>query len=112
MPPFDMSWTPTLENKLSTQIDGQLPDFIAEDHPKFSRFLKHYYQFLEAGELRVDVNIDNILLELRHLPIFLVKMELLLLQKLVLVQQVSLLKARQLQAAHPMQRNCSCRRPW
>jgi len=63
MPPFDMSWTPTLENKLSTQIDGQLPDFIAEDHPKFSRFLKHYYQFLEAGELRVDVNIDNILLE-------------------------------------------------
>jgi len=64
MPPFDMSWTPTLENKLSTQIDGQLPDFIAEDHPKFSRFLKHYYQFLEAGELRVDVNIDNILLEI------------------------------------------------
>ena len=63
MPPFDMSWTPTLENKLSSQIDGQLPDFIAEDHPKFSRFLKHYYQFLEAGELRVDVNIDNILLE-------------------------------------------------
>jgi len=64
MPPFDLSWTPTLENKLSTQIDGQLPDFIAEDHPKFSRFLKHYYQFLEAGELRVDVNIDNILLEI------------------------------------------------
>ena len=63
MPPFDLSWTPTLENKLSSQIDGQLPDFIAEDHPKFSRFLKHYYQFLEAGELRVDVNIDNILLE-------------------------------------------------
>ena len=25
MPPFDLSWTPTLENKLSTQIDGQLP---------------------------------------------------------------------------------------
>jgi hypothetical protein len=64
MPPFDMSWAPTLENKLSSQIDGQLPDFIAEDHPKFSRFLKHYYQFLEAGELRVDVNIDNILLEI------------------------------------------------
>jgi hypothetical protein len=63
MPPFDLAWTPTLENKLSSQIDGQLPDFIAEDHPKFSLFLKHYYQFLEAGELRVDVNIDNILLE-------------------------------------------------
>jgi hypothetical protein len=63
MPPFDMSWTPALENKLSTQIDGQLPDFIAEDHPQFSRFLRSYYEFLEAGELRLEVNIDNILLE-------------------------------------------------
>ena len=63
MAPFDMSWTPELKNKLSTQIDGQLPDFIAEDHPKFSQFLKSYYQFLEAGELRLTVNIDNILLE-------------------------------------------------
>jgi hypothetical protein len=64
MSPFDMSWTPALENKLSTQIDGQLPDFIAEDHPQFSRFLRSYYEFLEAGELRLEVNIDNILLEL------------------------------------------------
>jgi len=62
-PPFDLSWTPTLENKLSTQIDGQLPDFIAEDHPKFSQFLKSYYQFLESGELQLTVNIDNILIE-------------------------------------------------
>ena len=62
-PPFDLNWTPALENKLSTQIDGQLPDFIAEDHPQFSNFLKSYYQFLEAGELRLTVNIDNILLE-------------------------------------------------
>ena len=38
-PPFDLNWTPALENKISTQIDGQLPDFIAEDHPKFSQFL-------------------------------------------------------------------------
>lgn len=63
MAPFDMSWNPALENKLSTQIDGQLPDFIAEDHPQFSRFLRSYYEFLEAGELRLEVNIDNILLE-------------------------------------------------
>ena len=62
-PPFDLSWTPTLENKLSTQIDGQLPDFIAEDHPKFSKFLKSYYQFLESGELQLTVNIDNIIIE-------------------------------------------------
>ena len=62
-PPFDLSWAPTLENKLSTQIDGQLPDFIAEDHPIFSQFLKSYYQFLESGELQLTVNIDNILIE-------------------------------------------------
>ena len=64
-PPFDMSWTPELENKLSTQIDGQLPDFIAEDHPQFSKFLKSYYQFLESGELQLAVDIDNILLEVQ-----------------------------------------------
>ena len=60
MAPFDMNWTPELKNKLSTQIDGQLPDFIAEDHPKFSQFLKSFYKFLEAGELQLTVNIDNI----------------------------------------------------
>jgi hypothetical protein len=64
MAPFDMSWNPELKNKLSTQIDGQLPDFIADDHPKFSQFLKSYYQYLEAGELQLTVNIDNILLEI------------------------------------------------
>ena len=84
-PPFDLNWTPALENKISTQIDGQLPDFIAEDHPKFSQFLKSYYQFLEAGELQLTVNIDNILLELnldvlekiplRHLLLLLVSLK-------------------------------------
>ena len=53
-----------LNTKISTQIDGQLPDFIQSDHPVFSRFLKHYYQYLEAGELRLKVTIGNILLEL------------------------------------------------
>ena len=53
-----------LTTKISTQIDGQLPDFIQADHPVFSRFLKHYYQYLEAGELRITSNIDNLLLEL------------------------------------------------
>ena len=52
-----------MTSKISTQIDGQLPDFIQADHPVFSRFLKHYYQYLEAGELRITANIDNLLLE-------------------------------------------------
>ncbi len=62
--PFDNSPTGKLTTKISNLIDGQLPDFIQSDHPVFSRFLKHYYQFLEAGELRLTVDIDNLLLEL------------------------------------------------
>ncbi len=61
---FDAAPSGKLNTKISTQIDGQLPDFIQADHPVFSRFLKHYYQYLEAGELRITSNIDNLLLEL------------------------------------------------
>jgi len=61
---FDAGPSGNLNTKISTQIDGQLPDFIQADHPVFSRFLKHYYQYLEAGELRITSNIDNLLLEL------------------------------------------------
>ena len=62
--PFDNNPTGKLTTKISPLIDGQLPDFIQADHPVFSRFLKHYYQYLEAGELRLKVDIDNLLLEL------------------------------------------------
>ena len=61
---FDGGPSGKLTTKVSTQIDGQLPDFIQADHPVFSRFLKHYYQYLEAGELRLTVDIDNLLLDL------------------------------------------------
>ena len=61
---FDNIPTGKLQTKVSSLIDGQLPDFIQADHTIFSRFLKHYYQYLEAGELRLTVNIDNLLLEL------------------------------------------------
>ena len=63
MSPFDFNWSPDLVNKVSTQIDGQLPQFIADDHPRFSSFLKSYYQYLESGELQLTVDIDNVLLE-------------------------------------------------
>ena len=60
----DIDSTGNLTTKISTLIDGQLPDFIQSDHPIFSVFLKQYYEYLEAAELRVTVNIDNLLLEL------------------------------------------------
>ena len=53
-----------LHTKISPLIDGQLPDFIQSDHPVFSKFLKHYYEYLEAGELVVTVTIDKLLLNL------------------------------------------------
>ena len=64
MAPFDNPYSSKLTNKVSPLLGGQLPDFIQSDHAVFARFLKHYYQYLEAGELRVTVSIDNLLLEL------------------------------------------------
>ena len=32
-----------LVTKLSPLIEGQVPDFVQSEHPKFVRFLKHYY---------------------------------------------------------------------
>ena len=65
MAPFDNGYSSTLINKLSPLIEGQVPDFIQADHEVFVRFLKHYYQYLESGELRVTVSIDNMLLEVQ-----------------------------------------------
>jgi len=62
--PFDNGYSSNLTNKISPLIEGQVPDFIQADHPLFVKFLKYYYEYLEAGELRVTVNIDNLLLEL------------------------------------------------
>jgi hypothetical protein len=39
--------------KLSTILNSQLPEFIVADHPKFADFLKSYYQLLESAELQV-----------------------------------------------------------
>ena len=61
MAPFDIPPTGNLNTRISSLIDGQLPDFIQADHPQFSKFLQAYYQFMEAAELQLtDVN-SNIL---------------------------------------------------
>ena len=65
MAPFDNGYSSNLINKLSPLIEGQVPDFIQADHSTFVRFLKHYYQYLESGELRLTVSIDNMLLEVQ-----------------------------------------------
>ena len=51
--------------KLSTILNNQLPEFIVADHPRFADFLKSYYQLLESAELQVkDVqNTVGVLIE-------------------------------------------------
>ncbi|MAJ24724.1 MAG: hypothetical protein CMP36_04355 [Rickettsiales bacterium] len=44
--------------KLSTILNSQLPEFIVADHPRFADFLKSYYQLLESAELKVK-NVQN-----------------------------------------------------
>ena len=52
-----------LNNKLSSLIEGQVPDFVQADHPLFVNFLKDYYKFLEAGLLTISTTTDYVALE-------------------------------------------------
>jgi hypothetical protein len=52
-----------LLNKVSPLIDGQVPDFIQSDHPVFVRFLKQYYQFMEAGQITYTATVNYVTLE-------------------------------------------------
>lgn len=51
----------TTNNKTSFIVSSQVPDFVADDHPKFIQFLEKYYEFLEQeGELlEVSKNFTN-----------------------------------------------------
>ena len=51
--------------KISTILNSQIPEFVIADHPKFAEFLKVYYQLLESAELQVkDVqNTVGVLIE-------------------------------------------------
>ncbi len=51
--------------KISTILNNQLPEFVVADHPKFAEFLKVYYQLLESAELSVTAieGTDGVLLE-------------------------------------------------
>ena len=52
-------------DKISTLINSQLPDFVIDDHPQFAKFLKIYFTFMESAELQVTSvqTTDGILLE-------------------------------------------------
>ena len=52
-----------LLTKVSSLIPGQVPDFVESDHSLFVKFLKDYYQYLEAGRLTLTATINYITLE-------------------------------------------------
>ena len=63
MAPFDNPPSSSLNSKISPLIDGQLPDYVRDENPLFSRFIQYYYEYLEAAELLVDAQVDNVIQE-------------------------------------------------
>ena len=63
MAPLDNPPSSKLLTKISPLVDGQLPDYARDEHPIFSKFLQYYYEYLEAAELTVTSQVDNVLLE-------------------------------------------------
>jgi len=61
----------TNKRKLSSLVKQQVPQYVLEDHPKFTEFLSSYYLFMESAELNLtDITaVDNILLETEALQI-------------------------------------------
>ena len=55
--------TSKLESKVSPHIEEQLPEFVRSEHPLFATFVKHYYQFLEAGCLTLGGSNDYLIQE-------------------------------------------------
>ena len=39
---------------ISVLLEGQLPEFVTTNHPKFKKFIEKYYEFLESHELYFD----------------------------------------------------------
>lgn len=62
-----------LKAKISPLIEGQVPDFVQADHPLFVTFLKHYYQYLEAGRIKYTSNIEYIRLQTNTLEYLLLE---------------------------------------
>ena len=47
-----------LLTKISPLIEGQVPGFVQAEHPQFVKFLKQYYQYLEAGRIVYTGELD------------------------------------------------------
>ena len=58
---------PEFHERISVRVEGQLPDFVKQDHPTFIAFLEAYYEYMEQigkpyeilGNLQNYFNIDK-----------------------------------------------------
>lgn len=53
-----------MDQKTSLLVQGQVPEFVREDYPKFISFLKAYYEFLENERLVDGISQSNNLTEI------------------------------------------------
>ena len=58
-----MSNDPKLINKVSQQIESQLPDFVRADHSVFKDFVEDYFTFLESAKITLDFSTNYVILE-------------------------------------------------
>jgi len=60
-----------MDQKTSLLVQGQVPEFVREDYPKFISFIKAYYEFLEneqiVGGVSEQNNLTEILKRLRYI---------------------------------------------
>ena len=55
---------PTLKNKLSPLIQGQLPDFLQqEEHSTYAHFVRDFYQFLESARMKFSFTTNYLIQE-------------------------------------------------
>ena len=54
---------PTLKNKLSPLIKGQLADFIQSDHQVYASFVRDFYKFLESAKITYKATTNYLIQE-------------------------------------------------
>jgi len=52
---------PSFDERISVQVEGQLPDFVKQDHATFVAFLEAYYEYMEllGKPYEIISNLDN-----------------------------------------------------
>ena len=53
----------TFDKKISPLLQEFVPEFLKSDHPKFVKFLKDYYRYLECGQLTISGEVNYVLQE-------------------------------------------------